>query len=381
MERTITTHGDGVKITVVITARPSYARVQTALTALRSYGVDVSIVCVASALLPKYGEVSKQILADGWPITWTSYSQIDGDHGAAMARTMGLTTLDLATLFQQTRPDCVMTIADRHETLATAVAASYQDVPLVHIQGGECTGSIDNKVRNAVTALADLHLVSTQDALQRLSRQAVGHIVVTGCPSIDLALAVDDQPLTSLPGTGAAIDLEAGFLLVLQHPDTETADQATFQIAQTQAAIDAVGIPAVWFWPNSDSGSDAVSKQLRIWSPRVPVHFCRQVPPQDFIRLMRQCAVMMGNSSAGIREGSALGVPVVNIGDRQQGRTRGTNAIDVGYHADQIYKGIQRWRMGTRIKPERSTIYGDGKAGPRIAEALLAWWQQIKKAA
>jgi UDP-hydrolysing UDP-N-acetyl-D-glucosamine 2-epimerase len=367
-----------VTLTCVITARPSYGRIKSALTALRTRGVDVSVVCVASALLEKYGDVAQQIMRDGFPVTWQGYTQVEGATGAVMARTIALTGIDLVGVFHFTQPDLVVTIADRHETLATAYAAACMNLPLVHIQGGEVSGSIDGKIRSAVTALADLHLVSTPQAQERVSRFAVGDIVVTGCPSIDLARGVNAWPLTKLPGTGVDVDPLQPFLLVLQHPETEVPDEAHTQIQQTQLAVEAVGLPVIWFWPNADAGTDHAAKAIRTWSPKGPVHFVRQVPPEDFVRLMRQCSVLVGNSSAGIREASALGVKVVNIGQRQRGRERAGNVIDVEHHPWQIARAVHRWL--DRESPEPSDLYGDGRAGVRIAEAIMAWQQQRRVA-
>jgi UDP-hydrolysing UDP-N-acetyl-D-glucosamine 2-epimerase len=202
------------RVAVVVSARPSYARIKTALDSLMARNVDVDVVCIASALLERYGAVAKQIRQDGFAVDWVSHCQIEGDDPVAQARTMALATLDLSTYFAQTQPHCVVVIADRYEVLSTAVAASYQNIPLVHVQGGEVTGSIDDKVRHAVTQLADLHLVSSDDAARRVKTMRPGaHVVVTGCPSLDLAVTVDGTPLTDLPGHGARIDLTEPFIL------------------------------------------------------------------------------------------------------------------------------------------------------------------------
>ncbi len=360
------------RLAVVITARPSYARIKTALESLINRHVEIDLVCTASALVDRYGAVIEQITKDGFYVDHVIHSQLDGDHPSVQARTMALTTLDLATYFANAEPDAVLVIADRHEVLAPAVAESYQHIPLVHVQGGEVTGSIDDKVRHAITQLADLHLVSSEDAAQRVLRmRPEARVVVTGCPSLDVAGTVDSTPLVSLPGVGPELNLLDPFVLVLQHPVTDEALRAKQQVRMVQRAVEAAGLPVVWFWPNVDSGSEAIAKTLRTWTPRVPVHFVRQVPPQDFVRLMRQCTVMVGNSSAGIREGAFLGTPVVNVGTRQRGRARGPNVIDVPPEALAIRRAIDTWR--TRERPAPSSLYGDGTGGLRIASALVDW--------
>jgi UDP-hydrolysing UDP-N-acetyl-D-glucosamine 2-epimerase len=344
--------------------------VRTALAALRARGVDVSV--------EKYGKVVDQIVADGWPVTWQGHTQVSGDCGSVMARTIALTGLDLAGVFEHTQPNVIISVADRHETLATAYAAACLGIDLCHIQGGEQTGSIDNKIRNAVTALADLHLVATREAQVRVMHmQPNGPVLVTGCPSIDLAKQVDATPLTALPGIGDRIDLSQPFVLALQHPVTNEAAHAAEQVRQLQIALDRTPLPAVVFWPNLDQGHEAVAKSWRTWRPARATHFVRQVPPDDFIRLMRQCSILVGNSSAGIREGSALGVPVVNIGSRQQGRTRAENVIDVPPESGAIREAMQRWLRSGRPTPVN--IYGDGSAGKRMAEAIELWGRNRKE--
>lgn len=363
------------KLICVITARPSYARIKTALESLAARHINFDIVCAASSLLDRYGSVVEQIWKDGFSVGYSSLTQIEGDDPAAQARTMALTTLDLATYFANTEPMAVITIADRYETLATAVAASYMNIPLIHIQGGEVTGCIDDKVRNAVTQLADLHLVSTPNAAKRVRQMKPGaEVGITGCPSLDIAATLDDSLITELPGTGSAIDLTRPFILVLQHPETEHPTSCGKHAQAIQKACELAGLPVVWFWPNVDSGSDGLSKAIRTWKPRVPVHFVRQVPPQDFLRLMRQCAVMVGNSSAGIREGALLGTPVVNVGSRQHGRERARNVSDVPPESPAILRAIQQW--SSRPRPEPAWLYGDGTAGLRIADAILTWLRQ-----
>ncbi|MBT8466220.1 MAG: UDP-N-acetylglucosamine 2-epimerase, partial [Deltaproteobacteria bacterium] len=156
------------KVCVVITARPSYSRIRTALEALRKRNdIELQILAAASALLDRYGSVVDEIERDGFDVTRKVYMVLEGEQPLTMAKTTGLGMIELATALDNLQPDFVVTIADRHETLATAVASAYMNIPLVHIQGGEITGSIDEKVRHAITKLADYHLVSTEQAAER----------------------------------------------------------------------------------------------------------------------------------------------------------------------------------------------------------------------
>ena len=371
------------RVAVVITARPSYSRVKTALAAIdRHPELDLKLIVAASALLPRYGDVSSVIEQDGFSAESRVYMVLEGESPVAMAKTTGLGIIELATTFDAVAPDVVVTIADRYETLATAVAASYMNIPLAHIQGGEVTGSIDEKVRHAVTKLSDLHFVATEAAAHRLARmgEKTDSVIRTGCPSIDLAAAVAcEEPVdtefvfTKYGGTGPVLDLSRGYIVVLQHPVTTEYKSAFDQICETLAAIGTLDIPVLWFWPNVDAGSDAVSKGIRAFREHERpqhVHFFRNMDPTDFLTLLVGCACLIGNSSVGIRECSYLGVPVVNIGSRQGGREHAENVRHVDHDREMIRAAILRQVEHGRF--QKSELYGDGRAGVRIAEGLAS---------
>jgi UDP-hydrolysing UDP-N-acetyl-D-glucosamine 2-epimerase len=344
---------------VVITARPSYSRVKTALLALRDAGADLQIIAAASALTWRHGRVVDVMRADGLDIAAEVPAVVDGGGTRESVVSTGLLTMQLGPVLASLRPDCCVTIADRHETLATAIAAAYQHIPLCHIQGGEVSGSIDDKVRNAVTQLADLHLVATEQARNRVDRAVnqcepdLSRIIVTGCPSIDLAA----EAMRLGP-------IHRADVVVLQHPVTGEVEQAGEQMRQT---IKAVGPNALYFWPGEDAGADDMSKALRLAGIK-PV---RNLGPVEFLRVLLGAKVLVGNSSVGIRECSFMGVPVVNIGTRQQGRERMPDVMDAEHEHNTIADAID-WQS-KRGRYEPSTLYGDGHAGKRIAEALLAW--------
>ena len=347
------------RIVVVVTARPSYSRIRSALLALTQAGADLQVIAAASALTWRHGRVVDIMRADGLGPVFEVPAVVEGERCEA-AMTTGLLTMQLAPILAGLKPDCVVTIADRHETLATAIAASYQHIPLCHVQGGEVSGSIDDKVRNAVTQLADLHLVSTTRAAQRLSAmldagdwywsdkyQPPLKIICTGCPSIDLAAeAVRLGPI------------HKSDVIVLQHPVTGEVDEAG---AQMRATIEAVGLDALYFWPGDEPGSDAMSKELRL----AGIHPVRNLEPVEFLRVLLGAKVLVGNSSVGIRECSYLGVRAINIGSRQAGRERAENVVDIPLlHGSFVYP---------TEPPKPSNLYGDGQAGKRIAQALMEW--------
>jgi UDP-hydrolysing UDP-N-acetyl-D-glucosamine 2-epimerase len=377
------------KVCVVVTARPSYSRIKSALQAIKAHpDLELQLVVAASALLDRYGETVRYIEQDGFEIAARVYMVLEGENPITSAKSTGLGLVELATVFDNLRPDVVVTIADRYETLATAVAASYMNIPVAHVQGGEVTGSIDEKVRHAVTKLSNLHFVATQKAAERVIRMGEdpSTVFVTGCPSIDLAASIlenptlDFDPIAKYGGVGASLDISDGYLVVMQHPVTTEYEQARRHITETLYAIRDLGLPTFWFWPNVDAGSNGTSEGIRAFreNEHVPnIHFFKNMTPENFLRLVYNSKCIVGNSSVGIRECSFLGVPAVNIGTRQAGRERGRNVIDVDYDRHAIMEAVRYHLHNDR--PPRDTLYGDGRAGQRIADLLAQVELKIEK--
>lgn len=368
------------KICVVVTARPSYSRVKTALKAIDEHPkLELQLVVAASALLDRYGSAVQYIESDGFEIKSRVFNILEGENLTAAAKTTGIGILELASVFENLKPDIVVTIADRFETMATAIAASYMNIPLAHIQGGEVTGNIDEKVRHSITKLADYHFVASEGAKERVLKlgEDPDQVYNTGCPSIDLAAEVlensafDFDPIEKYGGVGRSLDYTSDYLVVMQHPVTTEYTESRLHVNQTLEAIKELDIPTFWFWPNVDAGSDGTSGAIRAFREKNPdtnIHFFKNMEPQDFLRLLVNSRCLIGNSSVGIRECAYLGVPVVNIGTRQNRRDRGANVIDVAYDKDLIKEAIQSWL--NRGKADQSQVYGGGDAGKKIADLL-----------
>ncbi|NJM29190.1 MAG: UDP-N-acetylglucosamine 2-epimerase (hydrolyzing) [Rhizobiales bacterium] len=375
---------------VVITARPSYARIKSALAAIRDHkDLELQLVVAASALLDRYGNAVKVIEREGFRVDRQVYMIVEGENLVTSAKSTGFGIAELASVFNDLAPDMVVTIGDRYETIATSIAAAYMNIPLVHVQGGEVTGSIDEKVRHANTKLADIHLVASDHARIRVEKlgERPDRIFVTGCPSIDLANDVlkegTSDPVkvaSKYSGVGPQLDLAKPYLVVMQHPVTTEYEESRAQAEATLDAVRKTGHQAMWFWPNVDAGSDGTSKALRVFREEqedAPVHFYKNMQPADFLRILIGSRGIVGNSSVAIRECSFLGVPAINIGTRQSGRDRGRNVTDVDYDRGAIGDAIGRmWKLKER---PRDTIYGDGDAGGRIAEVLAKVKPSIEK--
>lgn len=365
---------------MVITARPSYSRIKTALTAIQNHpDLELQLVVAASALLDRYGTAVNYIEKDGFKITGKVFNVLEGENLTAAAKTTGIGILELSTMFDNLRPDMVVTIADRFETMATAISAAYMNIPLVHIQGGEVTGNIDEKVRHSITKLADYHFVASEDAYERVLKlgEEKESVFNTGCPSIDLANLVmqstemNFDPYKKYGGVGNHPDLSNGYIVVMQHPVTTEYTDSRKHINETLEAIKDMEVPVLWFWPNVDAGADGTSAGIRTFredNKQTNIHFFKNMEGEDFLRLLFNAKCLVGNSSVGIRECAYLGVPVVNIGSRQNKRARGTNVKDVDYNKSEIKQAINHWFNSPR--PERSYTYGGGDAGEKIAKLM-----------
>ena len=368
------------KICVVVTARPSYSRVKTALQAIKDHPLlELQLVVAASALLDRYGSAVNFIEKDGFEITAKVFNVLEGENLTAAAKTTGIGILELSTVFDNIKPDIIVTIADRFETMATAVSASFMNIPLAHIQGGEVTGNIDEKVRHSITKLSDYHFVSSESAKERVIRlgEDPAFVFNTGCPSIDLAAIVtknpglDFDPYQKYGGVGTKPDLTNGYIVVMQHPVTTEYADSRKHIDETLYAVKDMDIPVLWFWPNVDAGADGTSAGIRSFREKYHsdhMHFFKNMEGEDFLRLLANAKCLIGNSSVGIRECAFLGVPVVNIGSRQNKRDRGNNILDVNYNRDEIIKAINHWLSADKPKP--SDVYGGGDAGLQIGKLL-----------
>jgi UDP-hydrolysing UDP-N-acetyl-D-glucosamine 2-epimerase len=365
------------KICVVVNSRANYGRIKSVLQAIKAHPtLELQLITGASALLHRFGQVVDIIRSDGFEPCATVYSIVEGETPTTMAKSTGMAIIELATQFENLRPDVVLTVADRFETIATAIAAAYMNIPVAHTQGGEVTGSIDESVRHAVTKISHMHFPATELAREYLIRMGEDPATVhwTGCPSIDAIASIDlslGDIFQRYQGVGAELNPSEPYLVVLQHPVTTEYGRGLKQIEETLEAVYRIGMQTAWLWPNVDAGSDDVSKGIRRFREhRNPqkMHFYINFAIEDYARLLANAACLVGNSSSALREGAFLGVPAVNIGTRQSGREHGPNVMHVGYDRGEIEAAIRKQVEHGRY--QRSTLFGDGRAGERIAKLL-----------
>lgn len=378
------------KICIVVHSRANYGRVKTVMRAVDEHpDLELQLLVGSSALLHRFGSVIDVIRGDGFKEQAVVHSIVEGETPTTMAKSTGMAIIELATHFENLHPDVVLTVADRFETLATAVAASYMNIPLAHTQGGEVTGSIDESVRHSISKLAHVHFPATARAKEYLLRMGEQESTVhlTGCPAIDLVaesdLSLPPDLLTRKRGVGEDLSTKNDYIIVLQHPVTTEFGSGLRQIQQTLDAVYPVaqgGMQVVWLWPNVDAGSDDVSNGIRAFREKhgTPnMHFYRNFSPEDYVLLLANARCIVGNSSSGLREGAFLGTPCVNIGTRQAGRERAENVLDVGYDSGEITVALKCQLEHGRYAS--SKLLGNGLAGRKIADVLANCEFQIQK--
>ena len=368
------------RICVFVGSRANYSSIKSVMRAAQKHpDCELQVIAAASALLDRYGAVVDLIEDDGFPVQARVHMLVEGETPHTMAKSTGLGLMELPTIFDYLKPDVVITIGDRFETVATAVAAAFMNIPLAHTMGGEVTGTIDESIRHAVTKFAHIHFPASRDAADRILRlgETPDSIHIVGCPRMDLVRDIledgnDWAKNDSLrSGVGDPVDLDKPFLIVSQHPVTTEYGAGQAQITATLEAVRETGLPAIVLWPNADAGSEDISRGIRIWRERGladNMHFFKNLPISVYIQLMARTACLIGNSSSGIRDGAFIGTPSVNIGTRQVGRERGHNVIDVEHERGEILEAIRT--QVARGRYQRDPVYGHGDAGERIVSIL-----------
>ena len=378
------------KICVFIGSRANYSSIKSVMRAVREHPqLTLQLIVGASALLDRFGSVVDVIEAEGFTPDARVTMIVEGETPATMAKSTGLGLLELPTMFELLKPDVVVSVGDRFETMSTAIAAAYMNIPVAHTMGGEISGTIDESIRHAVTKLAHIHFPANAAAAERIVRmgEPPDTVHTVGCPRIDLVAEIAHGPnpvphaeWLARDGVGAHVDISQPFLLVNQHPVTTEYGEGKDQIRETLMALHELRMPTMMLWPNVDAGSEDIATGMRTFREQLQpdyIRFYKNFPIETYVRLMLSCACVVGNSSAPVREGAFLGVPAVNIGTRQMGRDRGANVIDAGYDRHQIAGAIRRQLAHGRYPPDH--LYGDGHAGGRIADLLARVPLKVQK--
>ena len=362
---------------MLIVNRANWARSKTVAESLVELGIEVVVFSASSMNLEKYGEAVNGIDAARGIKVIKLMSNVDGTTLETQALSTGLLVTLLTPQLKSEIIDGLIVIADRYEIIAGAIASSYMNIPLIHIQGGEISGNIDNKVRFATSFLSDLHFPCSDLAYKRLSEIIPSsNIYNFGCPAMDLAMRYSDRDINKIlsvtPHIGLNFDIQAPYFLVTLHPDTERYYQMTEDAEIFYSVVDEISknIRAVVVWPNVDGGSDKISKVIRKYRENGKLSNCgfyKNFESDDYPSVVKNASFCLGNSSSFLREAVHFGTPAVIVGGRQSGRDIFSNAVFSSYDRESIHDSIDKVRNCV-IEPEWP--YGEGNAGNLIARKI-----------
>jgi len=334
--------------------------------------LELQVAVTGMHLSPTYGSTVQDIEALGLPIVARIPVDVEERSAAAMAAGIGTMVVGLTLAMEQARPDLVMVIGDRGEMLAAAIAAIHLGIPVVHLHGGERSGTVDEPVRHAITKLSHWHFVATEESRDRVVRlgERAEHVWITGAPSLDGLAELAEVPREEVLAR-LGLPARARYVLVLFHPivqEMHDAERQTRILAEALAtALEGREAHIVWLDPNADAGSGGIVRALA--SLRAErLHRITHLPRPSFVAALAHADALVGNSSAGIIESASFGTPVVNIGNRQRARERNVNTVDCAMELDAIAACITA--AISRGRFTRANRYGDGHAGERITQLL-----------
>jgi UDP-hydrolysing UDP-N-acetyl-D-glucosamine 2-epimerase len=363
------------RIAVVTVARSDYGIYQPILAALAARDVDPLLVVAGMHLEEEFGSTVDAIEADGWSIAARVPMSLQTDDPIGVAAAIGAGIEGFARAYEELEPELVLVLGDRYEMLAAAIAALPLTIPLAHVHGGESTeGLIDEAIRHSITKMSHVHFPATELYARRIVQMGeepwrVHEVGAPGLDAIRLHEPLADAQVDELLGA----TMGERRLLVTYHPVTLEPDLVEERIAALLEALDASGLDLLFTAPNADTRTRTVTRAIEAFAA---AHSNALVVPSlgsAYFDVLSRAAAMVGNSSSGIIEAASFGLPVVNVGIRQQGRVRAANVIDVGNEADEILAGIRR----ATDPPFRASLeglvnpYGDGHAAERIADVLV----------
>jgi UDP-N-acetylglucosamine 2-epimerase (non-hydrolysing)/GDP/UDP-N,N'-diacetylbacillosamine 2-epimerase (hydrolysing) len=336
--------------------------------------LNLSLIVSCMHLVSEFGMTCREIEKDGFRVIARVDMIEDDDSPSAMARSLAKGIIGFTRVLEKRRPDILLVNTDRIETLAGAIAGAFMNIPVAHMHGGEVSGSIDESIRHAVTKFAHIHFPATNEAAQRIIRlgEDPSRVFVTGAAGLDSILnkkLIEPEVLAR----EYKLDLKKPIFLVVHHPVTTEVEKSAKQMRVIMNVLVKLKQQTILIYPNADAGGRAMIKVIKQYSDYSFIKPYKSLPHIDYLSLMKISNVMIGNSSSAIIEAPSFGLPVVNIGIRQQGRLRAFNVIDVSYNEKEIINAIKKSLSDKYflMKVKRcKNPYGDGKASLRIVDIL-----------
>ena len=374
------------KVCVVLVDRANYGRLKPVMQAIADHPqLELQVLAAGTMVLERFDLPVRIVRADGFPVDGEVYLELEGSNPATMAKSVGIGLVEFASEFQRLKPDLVLLIGDRYEALAAAIAAAYMNLCIIHVQGGEVSGSIDESARHAISKFSQFHVPSTRRAARYLAQMGEdpATILTVGCPGSDIARHLDRSlapEVLNAKGSGAPIDPDQPYQLVIFHPTTTEFGGEQRQMTELLDALQSLQRPTALWWPNIDAGSNHVSKVIRQFREQHKPDWLRlliNLAPEDYLKVLANAACAIGNSSSFVRDAGYFGTPVVLVGNRQEGREVDEHVLHSPPLADEILLAIRHQLQHGRYAP--STLYGDGHVSARIAQSLADLTPYVQK--
>lgn len=358
------------KVFYVSGTRADFGLMEDTLKKIHSHPeLSLSVIVTGMHLLEDFGNTWQEIENAGLDIVHKVSVSLSESSKRDMSLAIGENIIAYTHILEIENPDVLLLLGDRGEMLAGAIAAAHLNIPVVHIHGGERSGTIDESIRHAITKFAHYHLVATENSRQRLIRmgEMPDNIVVTGAPGLDSIVNLKFAQ-KELLFSRYELNPNKPLFIVLFHPVVQQTESLSEQVNNLLSVVFELGQPVLILMPNSDAGSQDIKREIDKFEDHPNLKLAIHVPRNDFLSLVKYADVLVGNSSSGIIEAASLGTPALNIGTRQNLRERNANVVDVGTSQTEIRNGLKQ-AMSIRGK-KWTNVYGDGRASDRIVGFL-----------
>lgn len=371
------------KVCVYVGSRANYSSCLSLMKSIqKNKKLKLQVIIGSASVLDRFGNLEKQIKADGFPIDYKVYTIVEGENPLTMAKSAGLGIVEISSGLDLLKPDVLLVVGDRFDVISPVIAATYMNIRVAHTMGGEVTGTIDESIRHAITKFAHYHFPANQNSADRIIKMGENpkNVYMVGCPRIDtvgdilknkINVKNLSNDLKQYKGVSFKGELEPDFLLVSMHPVTTEFGLNRQYMNSLLNVLNELKMQTIMLWPNADAGSDEISKAIRTFREKEKPEWLSlfiNLPFKTYTQLMVLTRCLIGNSSSGIREGAFIGTPCVNIGTRQNGREKGKNVIDVDNREEMIKKAIIKQIKNGKFKSD--STYGNGHAGDKIARIL-----------
>jgi GDP/UDP-N,N'-diacetylbacillosamine 2-epimerase (hydrolysing) len=365
------------KIAVVTGTRAEYGILQPVLRLIQAQReLHLQLVVTGMHLSHEFGYTVKEIEKDGFEISARVEMMPDNDTLQAMAESVGKGIINMSGAWRDLKPEVILVLGDRTEPLAAAISGAYMNIAIAHVHGGDSSkGGLDEYARHAITKFSHIHFPATKKSAERIIKMGEDEwrVHMVGSPALDVILNEKLLPEDEIVRK-FGIDVSKPLILVVQHPVTTEADRAAEQMRETMKAVEDLGCPVILLYPNADAGGRKIIEVIKEYENRPGfIKTIKSLPRLEYLSLLKVADVMVGNSSSGMLDAPSFGLPVVNIGNREEGRERGDNVIDVGHNREEIKAAITKALTDKEflsIVKKCHNPYGDGKASPRIVKIL-----------